>query len=302
MITVLTWLWSQENARFVYSAEHVNTWAEQILRNTTLPIELACVTDMPEGIDGSIRIIPIPEDNFEEIKVATWSENKGFPQCFRRISMFSPHAADIFGERFMCMDLDSLVRSNIDHIIGCNSDFKIMMGTDVAKRPYNGGLIVMDAGARPQVYNKLSPEKVEKACSMYVGSDQAWISYCLGWCEDVFTLDDDGIAFMSRNKIRKYRKSVEFLDQVCIVFFPGRPKFFMNGDVFKAYAEEVRFMNELFDQDVWDEDEATVVNPPYEQLSKGNGKCAVPRIRMETLGTLQHKNIVNGDLYLVFQN
>jgi hypothetical protein len=300
--TVLTWLWKQKNSRFLYSAEHVNTWAEQILRNTTLPIELACVTDMPEGIDGSIRIIPIPEDNFEEIKVANWNENKGFPQCFRRISMFSPHAADIFGERFVCMDLDMIVTKNIDHVIGFNSDFKIMRGTNIGKRPYNGGLIAMEAGSRPQVFNKFSYEGARRACKLYVGSDQAWISYCLGWCEDVFNFENDGVAFLFRNKIRELMNNSVDLSRMTMGFFPGEPKFFHSGDVFKAYAEEVRFMNELFDQDVWDEDEATVVNPPYEQLSKGNGKCAVPRIQVETLGTLQHKNIVNGDLYLVFQN
>ena len=277
-VTVLTWLWKQENSRFLYAAEHVNTWAEQVLRNTTLPVKLACVTDMPEGIDWNIRIIPLPDDGFDRIRVSSWEETKGFPQCFRRISMFSPNAAEIFGERFVCMDLDMIITGNIDHIFGCVSDFKIMRGTNIGKRPYNGGLMAMSAGCRSHVYNKFSPSGASRACKMFAGSDQAWISYCLGWCEEVFNFEEDGVAFLFRNKIREFMETPELLEQMRIGFFPGEPKFFMNGDVFKAYREEIQFMNRVFGREIWDEDEATVAGAFARPAEAARKKIQVGRI------------------------
>lgn len=244
-LTILTWLWHQEVSRFHYTAAHVNTWAKAIRANTTLDIELACVTDMPKGIDKSIEIIPLP-DEFD-YKVAKWRIDMGLPQCFRRVSMFSPKAEKVFGKRFASVDLDMVVFGNLDHVFGCQDDFRMLRGGS-GSRPYNGSLLMMDAGARSEVYEKFSPEAAEKACKKYVGSDQAWISYCLGWGEKVFNRQDDGIYFLSRGVFKRLKLS----DDIKLAFFPGEPKFFMNGTFHRAVKSEVDKLNAWFGKGHWD--------------------------------------------------
>ncbi len=186
MITILAWYWSQPNGRTKFTADHVNVWASMVRRNTTVPHRIACVTDMPEGIDPSIEIIAPPRE-FEDIRIPTWNEAR--PQCLRRISMFRSDAGKIFGERFACMDLDVVVANSLDDILSAPEDFRMCKGT-AKGRPYNGSLIVMTAGSRPQVYDKFTPKGAIEAGQRFIGSDQAWIAHCLGPNEATFGLDD----------------------------------------------------------------------------------------------------------------
>ena len=90
MITVLTWYWKQDGGRIEYRAEHVNIWADMVGRNLLkTPHRIACVTDLPEGIDPSIEIIAPPRD-FEGITIPTWGPQR--PQCLRRIDAGDPQS------------------------------------------------------------------------------------------------------------------------------------------------------------------------------------------------------------------
>jgi hypothetical protein len=176
VITVVSWYWQQPDSPVQFSADNVNIWADMVRRHCTLDIELACVTDTPEGIDPSIRIIEPPGD-FEDVELPTWGKAK--PQCLRRIALFRPDAADIFGERFLSMDLDCAIGGSIDHIVGAPEDFRITQGTAL-RRPFNGSLVLMTAGCRSQVYELFTPERAVEAGQHYLGSDQAWIAAVLG--------------------------------------------------------------------------------------------------------------------------
>lgn len=211
MITVLTWLWKQPGSRSTFSADHVNIFADMVRRHCTLDIEIACVTDMPEGIDEGIRIIAPPRE-FEEIRIPTWNEAR--PQCLRRIAMFRRDAAEIFGERFVCMDLDCVIGGNIDRLIGASEDFRICQGT-ARGRPYNGSFMVMTAGCRPQVYETFTPEAAVEAGKRFLGSDQAWIAHCLPG-ERTFGYPD-GISMnggLSGGALRFYNGSMKPWDAV----------------------------------------------------------------------------------------
>lgn len=175
MIRVLTWLWSQPDGRSRYTAQHVNIWAAMVRRNLTMPHTIACVTDMPEGIDRHVEIIEPPRD-FEDWRIPTWGKDK--PQCLRRIAMFAPDAAKTFGERFVCMDLDVVIHGALDPMFETDATFKIAVGTGRG-RPYNGSMMLITAGARPQVYERFTPEAAAEAGQRFIGSDQAWISHCL---------------------------------------------------------------------------------------------------------------------------
>lgn len=103
--------------------------------------------------------------------------------------MFRRDAGSIFGERFACMDLDCVIANSLDAILSAPEDFRMCKGT-ARNRPYNGSLIVMTAGARPQVYENFTLDGAVAAGQHFVGSDQAWISHCLGPNEATFGLDD----------------------------------------------------------------------------------------------------------------
>lgn len=179
-----------------------------VKRHTSVPFEIACVTDMSRGIDSHIKIIEPPRE-FEDVRIPTWKEDR--PQCLRRISMFRRDAASIFGERFACMDLDCVISGSLDGLLSAPQDFRICQGT-ARDRPYNGSLILMTAGARPQVYENFSEAGATEAGAKFIGSDQAWISHCLKG-EATFGLSD---GIMMSHGLRPAAGVV--------MFYPGQQK------------------------------------------------------------------------------
>lgn len=207
-LTVLAWLWSQQESRATFTATHVNIWAAMLRRHCTLDIDIACVTATPEGIDPSVRIIE-PPGFHDGLQTSRWKG--GRPSCYRRIAMFRPDAAEIFGERFVCMDLDVVVGANVDAILSRPEDFIINSPSDIGpRRLYNGSIMMMTAGSRAQVYEEFTPEKAEVASRRYIGSDQAWIAYALGAGEAMWT-PADGVTRWG-------------LSPAPMMFFPGHIK------------------------------------------------------------------------------
>lgn len=214
MLTIFTWLWSQPGGRTKYTPFHVNLWASRVRKHLTIPARIACVTHEPEGIDPSIEIITPPRD-FDDVRIPTWG-NK-YPQCLRRISMFRPDAAKWFGDRFVSMDMDSVIAGNLDDLFTDDSDFRMYRGTSAA-RPYNGSMLMMRAGARPEVFTSFTPERAVEAGQQFVGSDQAWISYVLGRGERTWDAND-GVMWWWEYK----RENPEAVAPR-LIFFPGDPK------------------------------------------------------------------------------
>lgn len=208
-LTVLTWWWRQPGGRTAYTATHVSIWADMVRRNLKQPHRLAVVTDEPLDIPG-VEIIAPPRE-FEQVRISTWRDHR--PQCLRRLAMFRPDAAATFGERFACMDLDCVVSGPLDPLFDGGHDFRIFKGT-AANRPYNGSLMMLRAGARPRVYAEFTPEKAEEAGKRFVGSDQAWITHCLGPDEAVWT-EADGVHWWQGG---------DDFPSGRVVFFPGGVK------------------------------------------------------------------------------
>lgn len=214
MLTVLSWLWTQPGSRTTYTADHVNIWADMVRRHLTMDHEIAIVAEDAHGIDESIRIIEPPRC-FEDVSIPTWDESRGFPQCLRRLSMYRPDAAEVFGERFVSMDLDCVIAGSLDPLFDVKDDFKIYSGTSDT-RPYNGSMQLMTAGARSRVYTEFTAAGAAEAGRNFVGSDQAWISHTLGWGESTWG-PQDGVVWWgsSRNSLAPMHR---------LMFFPGTPK------------------------------------------------------------------------------
>lgn len=189
-------------------------WANMVRRNLSMPHEVACVTDMPEGIDPSIRIIAPPGD-FDGLQTPKWGGTR--PSCYRRLAMFRRDAAEIFGERFVCMDLDSVIGGPLDPLFDRKDDLVLFNGTGPG-RPYNGSMMLIRAGCRPQVYDEFTPERAAEASEKFVGSDQAWLAYILGAGEKTWG-EADGVYWHGPTYRRARRKL-----KPRVLFFPGKLK------------------------------------------------------------------------------
>lgn len=223
---IITWYWRQTPNRHNYDAEKVNVWAAQ-LRRHGIEWPLACITEHPEGIDPSIEIIA-PPGEFLGVKVDAWKEANLAPQCYPRLAMFGPKAAEWIGaDEWVCMDLDVTVHRELVGLFVPGTDFRIMNGTS-SKRPYNGGLVQMRAGARPQVYEAMRKDPVgvaTKARGLFVGSDQAVISMVLGRGEKTFG-PDDGVEYFGPRWVRMHGGETRLTPpaNMRLLFYPGTPK------------------------------------------------------------------------------
>ncbi len=210
----MTWLWRQPLGRTDYTADHVNVWAAMVRRHLTIPHRLACVTDMSGGIEAGVEIIPPPRD-FEAETIPTWGPDR--PQCLRRLALFRPDAARLFGERFVSMDMDCVVAGSLDPLFDRPEDIVLYASppsTAIEPRPYNGSMVLMNAGARPQVFERFTSEGAIEAGARYAGSDQAWISHVLGAGEATWS-EDDGVYWWGRWSEAAPAR---------LMFFPGQPK------------------------------------------------------------------------------
>ncbi|MGV1682909.1 hypothetical protein [Sphingopyxis sp. NJF-3] len=185
-----------------------------VRRNLSMPHRICCVTDMPEGIDRSVEIIT-PPGEFLDITNPRWSN--GRPQCYRRLSMFRRDAADIFGERFVSMDLDAVIGGPLDPLFDRPDDIVLFKGT-LRGRPYNGSMLMMTAGCRPKVYEDFNQASALESGRLFCGSDQAWLMHKLGPNEKVWD-DQDGVYWFG-GAYRTRRNKVD----PRVLFFPGNLK------------------------------------------------------------------------------
>ncbi len=205
MITVVCWKWQRSTTGHQlpnvgdYTLRHVHTLQSMIARNTNVPHRFVCCTDDPRGLD--CETVPLwPE----------WAELGG---CYRRLRMFAPDFT-LFGKRWLSIDLDTVITGNIDHLLEMDAPFAIhrYAYSGHPQQHYNGGLILMNQGARPQVWERFDPEKTPleiaelNRARKLIGSDQAHISRVLGDGEVSIGPRDGVMEFMALPDVRKQRR------------------------------------------------------------------------------------------------
>jgi hypothetical protein len=196
--------------RTQYTPEHVWIWADMVSRNLAMPHRLACVTsetDLPPNVE---RIDPPGE--FEDVQPA-WGPRK--PNCYRRLVMFRRDAAKTFGKRFVSMDLDCVIGGPLDPLFDRSEDLVLFKGTSEG-RPYNGSMMLIKAGCRPQLYEDFDQSGADASGAAYLGSDQAWLAHKLGWGEATWDESDGVYWFKPGRWTNKLRPT--------ILFFPGKRK------------------------------------------------------------------------------
>lgn len=216
MLDVVTFRWKpQAGYRSTFGPETVNTLKRMVSRHYRGAHRFTCVTDDPAGIDEDVRIIPLWED-FATIPSPHGGAN---PSCYRRLKLFSLEAATLIGPRFVSLDLDCVITGDMAPVWDRPEDF-VIWGDTNKTTAYNGSMMLMTAGARPQVWTTFDPRtspRKAKAAQCW-GSDQGWISYCLGPKEKKWSRADGVYSY--RNDIKTCGGSLP--KDARIIFWHGK--------------------------------------------------------------------------------
>lgn len=200
-LTVLTWRWTPPPSavpyRSTFGPETVNVLRRMVARHYPHPHRFACVTDDPTGLDPEVEVIP----DFGDFNGLRSPYGPRYPSCYRRLRLYHPDAAQWFGPRFVSLDLDMVVTGDLTPLWHRREEI-VLFGDTNPTTLYNGSMVLLSAGARPEVWTDFHPDTSpgKAKAALQHGSDQGWISYRLGPGEAKWTRADGVYSY--RNEIR----------------------------------------------------------------------------------------------------
>lgn len=204
--------------RSTFAPSTVNSLAVMVRRHYPRPVRVICVTDDPAGIDPSIETVPLWND-FADLPSPHGGNN---PSCYRRLRLFHPEIGAVLGARFVSLDLDCVITADVSSLwdrpepLVCWGDTNPLPGSH-----YNGSMILLTAGARPRVWTEFDPKTSPRLAlkAKCFGSDQGWMSYCLGPGEPRWSTSDGVFSFRNHIKTSPGRA---LPSGARIVFFHGK--------------------------------------------------------------------------------
>jgi hypothetical protein len=159
-----------------YTAAHLTAMRDMLARNLTIAHEFCVISDREaDAAIPGVRYIPL------------WTDMRGTRGCGVRLRAFGADMATIIGPRFAWIDLDLVILSNVDHIFSRPEPF-VALRPPRPPMPYQGSLVIMDAGARAGVLDQWTPQEYErrgdwlgKRYGIAAGtvSDEGWMWSCL---------------------------------------------------------------------------------------------------------------------------
>jgi hypothetical protein len=97
----------------------------------------------------------------------------------RAFRMFDPSwqsAHDI--DRLVCLDLDLIVTGGLGELLDRPEPFVILRGANAANPcPFNGSVMMLQAGAHPEVWRDFSLEAAAKTPFYQFPDDQGWLAH-----------------------------------------------------------------------------------------------------------------------------
>lgn len=180
MLNVVTFKWQPyAGYRSTFPAESVDTLARMVARHYRGEHQVWCFTDDRKGIDRDLVRVEQLWDDLADIPNPTGPKRN--PSCYRRLKIFAPEMRERIGERILVLDLDCVITGDVTALWDRDEPF-IAWGDTRKDNHYNGSMVLLRAGALPQVWEDFdptrSPEQAKRAG--YFGSDQGWLSYKLG--------------------------------------------------------------------------------------------------------------------------
>lgn len=173
MIRVVFWKWKGERGD-EYTAERVNIAARAVSANLRLAHRFVCVTDDPQGLDPQMEVIAMPPLPDAPLR-------NGF-SSWVKLRMFDADFVRLIGGRILVLDIDMAVTGDLTPLLE-RDDPIVLWHTGPVENglQYQGGAILMDAGARPEVWRTFDPASSPAIIEDrgLAGDDQAWISHCL---------------------------------------------------------------------------------------------------------------------------
>lgn len=201
MLIVCTFKWSTPGYRSKFDAAAVATLRRMVARHYPHPHRFVLFTDDPVRDDARLQgeDVEVWELWDDLAKVPNPSGHKN-PSCYRRLKLFARNVGEWLGPRIVTLDLDTVITGDLSPLWNRPEDF-VIWGDTARSTPYNGSMILFDAGARPQLWEDFHPVfSPQQSRGMgYFGSDQAWIGLCLGPREKKWTRADGVLSF--RNEV-----------------------------------------------------------------------------------------------------
>lgn len=174
MLTVLTFFWRQDNVLNQYRPHHVQNLQGMVRRHLKLPHRFLCITDQDVP---NVDCAP-PLEDMPRVKNPRWAVHR--PQCYRRLRLFDPAVKDIVGERYVQMDLDTVIVDDITPLFDRDEDLVINRAVGT-RNSYNGSMWMHRTGTWSTLYSDFNEaEAIEASKRGYLGSDQAWMRWHLG--------------------------------------------------------------------------------------------------------------------------
>ncbi len=205
-LSVVSWKWTPMPGPSPFSAIHVNALRAALDRHLHLPFTMFCVTDDATGIDGDVRIVPLP---------TTYAHT---PRCRRRMQQFDRDFASQFGPRMLALDLDLVIVDDITRIVD-RPEPVVCLRIDYAK-VYSGSFLLMNTGALHDLWVQFhtDPEGYPKrAWPRGIGSDQAMLNHylsskppvpCWGARDGFVTFFGDGYERFERLGVGPHRPTL----------------------------------------------------------------------------------------------
>ena len=151
-----------------FSSQYVNRLYHMVNRNLTIPYKFICFTDDGFGIDDGIEIHALPEMYLDPT-----APERGW----RKLSLFAKNVDGLQG-RALFLDLDIVIRTNIDSFFQIDGDFLIIKDWDFPNDIIgNSSVFRFSFGKFPYVFENLVENYSD--ITKRFRNEQAYLSYAI---------------------------------------------------------------------------------------------------------------------------
>lgn len=198
-----------------FGAEYVNSLYKMVEKNLTIPHRFVCFTDDTNGIDPNVETFPLPTLDDEGLPEKAW----------KKLGLFTSQLGDLQG-RALFLDLDIVIRDNIDDFFKAEGEFLIIKDWDFEKDIIgNSSVFRFEVNKYPEIIENFYKEG--KTIRERYKNEQAFLSHQMHDKGVLGYWDKDWCVSFKRNCLRPFPLNffMEAIDpeKAKIIVFHGRP-------------------------------------------------------------------------------